>query len=588
MRIFASMKSLLKVLIPSLFFVFACNASSGDDSGKDDKLTAPTSVSISSKTTHSVIISWDSVDAAEMYDWKLDEKNATVKTGTTKNTNIIIDGLSSGHFYMFYVRAVRGNDASDYSKALEVDFGGSNGDDPVNSGDPAAICIDSPLVLKMESTPELGSEGYIRVFDTADNQVDAINLADISTVSIREDGQMIPKSQITTETQFNTFMDAMQSASRWRIIHYTPLRIREKALEVKLHSGVLDFGKEYYVTVDAGVVKGHKGISKGEWTFKTKALPSSNTDLQVNADGSADFCTVQGAIRYSNNAGKNTAVTISIASGTYNETPFIRDKNNLTIKGAGRDNTVVAYANNESYESGSGSTSTSKPAIGSKIGSSGGRGMILVESCDNLILQDITMHNTFGNEKGQAEVIYFNSSYKMTIENCALHSLQDTFLCKGSVWVHNSLIEGHCDYIWGYPKACLFEDCEIRSAAAGYIVQARVQNASDKGFVFLNCRLTAKSGVQNGVMYLARSAGQSEVFDNVTFVDCTMSPVIAAGGWHTNPAPNPSSPTATSGWKEYGSKDASGATLTGHNNYGKYLTADEAKAFSSKEAVLGW
>ena len=586
MRIFAIMKRTLKTLSPFLFFFIACNADSGDGSGKNDNPSAPDSVVISSQTTHSVIISWNAVDAADKYEWKLDEKNNTVKTGETKNTNIIIDGLSSGHSYVFYVRTVIGDAYSGYSEALEVDFGGSsNGDEPA---DPAAICVDSPLVLKLESAPELGSEGFIRVFDSSDNQVDAINLADLATVSVREDGQMIPKNQITTETVYNTFMDAIQSASRWRIIHYTHLRIRGNSLEIKLHSGVLDFGKEYYVTMDSGVIKSHKGISAGEWKIKTKSAPSSPAELHVKTDGSADFCTVQGAIRYSATAGKDTPVTITVAAGTYNETPFIRDKNNLTIIGENRENTVIAYANNESYESGSGSTSTSKPAIGGKIGSSGGRGMILVESCDNLILKNLTMRNTFGNEKGQAEVIYFNSGNKMTIENCALHSLQDTFLCKGSVWVHNSLIEGHCDFIWGYPKACLFEDCEIRAAAAGYIVQARVQNASDKGFVFLNCRLTAASGVKDGAMYLARSAGQSEVYDNVSFINCTMSPVIAAGGWYSNPAPNPASPTATSGWKEYGSKNASGAALTGHNSYGKYLTADEAKAFSSKEAVLGW
>jgi pectin methylesterase-like acyl-CoA thioesterase len=51
------------------------------------------------------------------------------------------------------------------------------------------------------------------------------------------------------------------------------------------------------------------------------------------------------------------------------------------------------------------------------------------------------------------------------VENCSLISWQDTFLCKGYVWVHNSLIAGHVDYIWGYPNACLFEDCEIRSRA---------------------------------------------------------------------------------------------------------------------------
>ena len=151
--------------------------------------------------------------------------------------------------------------------------------------------------------------------------------------------------------------------------------------------------------------------------------------------------------------------------------------------------------------------------------------------------------------------------------------------------MHNSLIAGHVDYIWGYPKVCLFEDCEIRSRAGGYIVQARVNNATDKGFVFLNCKLTAESGVADGSMYLARSGGDTSKYDNVTYVNCEMSSVIAPAGWHTGKTPTPAVPTAVSGWKEYGT---TGVSTTSRNAYGKILTADEAAAFSSKEAVLGW
>ena len=478
--------------------------------------------------------------------------------------------------------------------------GGSNSDEPDEPGtgpvnppvvvDDKAVCIDAPLVVELKYAPELGASGCIRVFDSSDNQVDLIDIADLATVTIREDGQMIPKTQIGTASVYNTFMDAPKCASNWRIVHYTPLLLNANSLEIKLHSGVLDFGKEYYLTMDAGVIKGHTGLSKGDFAFKTKAKPSSTSELKVRKDGKGDFCTIQGAVSYAYSLGKSTEVVIDIAAGTYNETLFIRDKNNLTLKGESKVNTTIAYANNESYEGGSGGSSAAKPVVGRNVPASGGRGVILAESCDNLKFENLTMKNTFGFQKGQAEVIYFNSKYKMTIENCNLLSLQDTFLCKGIVWVHNSLIAGHCDFIWGYPQACLFEDCEIRAEAAGYIVQARVQNASDKGFVFLNCRLTGASTVSSGSMYLARSAGQSEVFDNVTYVNCTMSPVIAPTGWYTSPSANPSSPTAASGWKEYGSKDASGNALdTGsRSRMGKVLTADEAAAYSSRAAVLGF
>lgn len=485
--------------------------------------------------------------------------------------------------------------------ALLAACSGENASDPVTepvvAPDPVEkpaeeglMCTDSPLHLELSSVPELGSAGSIKVYDSSDRQVDEINLADLQTVTIREDGQMIPKAQITKENIYNTFMDAVKCSSSWRIIHYTPLRVQAKALEIKLHSGVLDFGKEYYVTIDKDFVKGHNGIVKGEWIFKTKSKPASKSELKVNADGSADFCTVQGAVSYAATLGKTANVVINIASGVYNETVFIREKNSLTLRGENRANTVISYANNESYASGSGSSIDARPSVGSAIGACGGRGVILAENCDGLTLENLTLKNSFGDLKGQAEVFYFNSSGKLIIENCSLVSLQDTFQCKGQVYVHNSLISGHCDFIWGYPKACLFEDCEIRSEAAGYIVQSRVENSAAKGFVFLNCKLTAADGVKDGTMYLARSAGQAKYYDNVTFIGCTMSPVIAASGWYTNPAPNPSSPGAESGWKEYGSKDASGKALDlgSRSRMSRILTESEAAAYSDRAEVLGY
>ena len=110
-------------------------------------------------------------------------------------------------------------------------------------------CIDAPIIISLDASPVLGSSGSIRVYDSSDKFVDEINLADLSGVTIREDdGQMIPSAQITNATLFTSTMDAIKSGSRWRIIHYTPLRIKEKALEIKLHNSVLDFDKEYYLT----------------------------------------------------------------------------------------------------------------------------------------------------------------------------------------------------------------------------------------------------------------------------------------------------------------------------------------------------
>lgn len=543
----------------------------------------PQNVRLHAADETSLTFQWDPVEGVTGYAWRLTKGGALHQEGTAAKRNVTISGLDKATEYKFSVCATAGEMASAYSAEVEATTSGEPDTPPAPGAE--TVCVDAPIVLQFDQTPALGTSGLIRILDASGREADRIDLADMASVAVREsDGAMIPKVQITAETPFNTFMDALHSG-RYRTVHYTPLRIEGNKLIITLHCEALDFGKSYSLTVDAGVVQGHGGIAQGEYGFTTAAAPSKS-DISVSADGKGDFCTIQRALSYAADG-----ATISVAAGTYRELLYLRDKKDITLKGSGRDATRIVYPNNESYENGSGAASSSKPALGSPTGASGGRGLFLVENCDNLVLQDLTIENSFGEQKGQAETIYFNSgnnTHRLTIENCSLISWQDTFLAKGRVWVHNSLIAGHVDYIWGYPEVCLFEECEIRSRAAGYIIQARVPKVTDKGFVFLNCSLTAEDGVSSGSVYLARSAGQSEVFDNVVYVNCTMSPAISASGWYSNPAPNPSAPTATGGWREFGSKDASGRAVTGHNAYGKVLSASEAQDYLSKESVLGW
>lgn len=582
----------MKHLITCLFAIVALFGSCSPSSDTAVP-SVPTGIESSSVTENSFIVTWKASSGAKSYDWKLEEGSDEKKSGSRTSPYVQIDGLEAGHSYLFAVRACNGEAVSAWSKSLSVTTSGSS------QSDPTSLCVDSPLLLQLNSAPELGAQGFIKVFDSSDNQVDAINLADLETVSVRDDGQMIPKTRMTGTTTLNTFMDVVPCGPYWRVVHYTPLRLRSNALEIKLHSGVLDYGREYYVTMDAGFVKNHAGLAKGDWTFTTKAAPSSASGLNVNSDGSADFCTIQGALIHAASKGRNDNVVINVASGTYNEMPCLREKNNVSIRGANRETTVIAYANSEAYESGSGSSVDVKPTVGQAIDpknskNTGGRGVMLFENCDNLSFENLTMRNTFGSRDGQAEVIYFNSgnnTHRLTIENCALYSLQDTFLCKGRVWVHNSLIAGHCDYIWGYPELCLFEDCEIRSEYDGYIVQARTAQTA-KGFVFLNCRLTAGEKASNNTVYLARANNHdnetAKTYDNVVFVNCRMSPVIRRTGWLDSPAPLPASPSATSGWREYGSMDLSGNALdlSGRSTFGKVLTAEEAVPYLTREAVM--
>lgn len=547
------------------------------------ELKAPQNVVLHGSTETSLTFQWAVVEDATGYDWRLTSDGEDTREGSTTSRNVTVSKLKPGTAYGFSVRATRTGVQSEYSSVLSVT---TQGTAPQPGG--PRVKVDALLVLDFDSQPVLGTSGLIKIFTSSGTEVDRIDLADLATVTTRDDGCTVPAAQMLDNSKFTTFMDALPCSGKWRMVHCTPLRIEGKSLVIRPHSGILKFDTEYYVTVDQGVVQGFAGTGPGEWKFTTASAPASDTELRVASDGSGDFCTIQAALDYASASG----CTVSVAPGTYAELLFLRDKAGITLKGDSRDGVKIVYPNCETYQNGSGGSVGSRPSFGSSIGKNGGRSVLLVENCDRLTIESLTLENSFGGLKGQAETIYFNSgsnAHRLTVENCTLLSYQDTFLCKGEVWVHGSLIAGHCDFIWGYPKVCLFEDCEIRARSAGYIVQARVPAASDKGFVFLNCRLTAEGSVKSGTMYLARSAGQADCFDNVTFVGCTMSDAIAPAGWYSSPAPNPSKPTATAGWKEYGSVGTGGSPATGSRNaLGRILTADEAAAFSSRTAVLGW
>ncbi len=417
--------------------------------------------------------------------------------------------------------------------------------------------IDGTISLEFKSVPVPGTSGKIRILDADGKEVDMIDMADVAAEPVK----------LMDDTPYNTTHDLIGPAAlkRWRVVNYKPVSIEGNKVIIRPHSNRLDYSKTYSIVIDesAITVEGFKGIAKGEWSFQTKAEPSSKEAVTVAKSGETDFRTIQGAIDWSYRCGPNNAMTIIIKNGTYEEQLFARQNNKITFKGESREGVVLQYTNSEEYANGVGGSTSTAAVIGKSVGKSGGRAVILMENCDDIRFENMTLRNTYG-KPGQAEVIYNNSNgdYTLAFVNCSLHSLQDTFNTKGYCWMYNCLVEGDCDFIWGSPKTCLFEECEIRAAGDGYIVQARCMSADDKGFVFLDCNLTKNPDVADKSMYLARSSGVSEYYDNVAYINCRMSSAIPPQGWYSSPSPNPSKASSASGWKEYGSKDAGGTALS--------------------------
>ncbi len=461
--------------------------------------------------------------------------------------------------------------------------------------------VDMSLRLTFDNPPALGSGGTVRIFRKADDA-----LVDV----VRLSGE--------TDTLGHAGQDQV------RKVNTTPIRIDGRTVTIKLHSSKLDYGTEYYVGISDGVFTGatlggvpFAGIGRlGDWSFTTRAGAPTADTVTVDDDGVADFRTVQGALNHAmQNFTKDAPVTIKVMNGAYEELLFLRGKDNVRIVGESRDGVVIRYTNNDSLNSGTGSSQGAGTS-----GTRGGRSLMLVESADMLSLESLSFNNTTlrsPNISAQAETLYFNSDGgRLVAKDAAFYSEQDTLNLKGYAWFWRSLVAGNVDFIWGSSRAALFEESEIRSVGdstsatgGGYVLQARVPNATDKGFVFLNSRLTHGPGpgplhgdVPDGATYLARSPGGTSSWDNIAFINCRMDRHVAAAGWaglgvNGQPAPNPVEANAVSGWREYGTTDLAGRPVDLAARVGGFQLgasdveagfATRARVFAAFAGGAGW
>ena len=311
---------------------------------------------------------------------------------------------------------------------------------------------DAYLTLEFETAPTLGTSGEIRIFRADDDtEVDRIDMAEVA-----KGHERMEKNQI-----INTMHDVIgpKGLKRYRIVNYEPVTLDGNTVTIRPHYDVLEYGTEYYVTIDKGALtaEGFAGIAAKEWSFSTKAKPRGAV-VTVGAEN-ADFRTVQAALDYGYGLGKDAALEIRILPGQYEEQLFMRYNNNITLKGmgAGPDDVRIFYCNGDDLNGGvGGSTSVAgndadKPKVGDAIGYAGGRGVMLVESCGNLRFENLTLENTRG-AGAQAEALYNNDNSGdcgLVAVNCKFLGYQDTLNLKGYCWFYNCLVAGDVDFIWG-------------------------------------------------------------------------------------------------------------------------------------------
>jgi pectin methylesterase-like acyl-CoA thioesterase len=417
--------------------------------------------------------------------------------------------------------------------------------------DASGACVDALLTVTFDVVPKVGTTGRIRILQAAtDAVVETIDLGSVTQTRLIG----------TNTTPYN----------------YLPIIVSGQTATIFPRAGVLGYGQTYYVTIeptvfsDAASGAAFAGIAdNATFRFATRAAgPAAGARaLTVAADGSGDFCTVQGAIDFVPR-NPTASTVINVRRGTYREIVYIGSaKPFITLRGEDRAQTILTYANNANFNNGNNRT---------------------MVACDanEFRLENITLRNATPKGGSQAEAIRGNGQ-RCIFDRVTLASFQDTLLWNGSLFVTDSLIEGDVDFMWG-GGACFFQRCELRALGAGFYAQVR-NSQTGKGNVYVDCRLTSAPGVTNSV--LARIDPRAGVantwpYSQVVFVNCAMGAHITAAGWQLDGA---TTAPDLQFW-EYQSTDLAGNALDVSRRHPASRQIDDGTAARYRDAsfVLGF
>jgi pectin methylesterase-like acyl-CoA thioesterase len=427
------------------------------------------------------------------------------------------------------------------------------------------ICPDTPLRITFSSPPILGDSGVIRIYDQQSNQ--AVESIDISS---------------KTATQTIGGLDRFT---------YYPVIISGNDATIYPHNHSLEYGKTYYVTIDPGVFKNATDwpgfSSQHDWQFTTRdAGPAKgSTNLTVAADGSGDFCTIQGALDFVP-ANNTNPTTILIKKGNYTEIDCVMYKHSLTIKGEDRQGTVLSYSNNDKF--------AQKPKMPIYR-----RGVFLAYRCNDFHISNLTIRNTTPKGGSQAETIILVGSLqaRAVLSDLDLYSFKDTLQINGQAYVTDCYINGDVDFVWG-SGPCYFDNCHLyETRDAAYYTQVR-NPRSNHGFVFRHCLLDGPADVTTS--YLTRVDPMVYPNSEVVFLDCTIGKTVQPVGWLISKSKAATQPSAVAAaprpyvgslhfW-EYDSRDEAGDPLdeSGRLPASKRLSEPDDAATIAKYNDPGW
>ncbi len=463
------------------------------------------------------------------------------------------------------------------------------------------VNIDTHLKLIMSDSVTLGNEGFVSVYDNKTGRL--VDRLDLSIPAGPTHSQpKNPQAQYTPvpydytsrhitnrNTQAGTPSGVnARDHSRYQLdiiggfsdgFHFYPIIVKGNTLTIYLHHNMLDYGREYCVTIDKGVIPGFKGIKKKQWTFRTKSTAPSpqQRQLTVSADGKGDFSTVQGAMDFipDSIADASEGYRVFIQNGDYEELVYFRNKRFVTIEGESRDGVVVHYRNNEVFNPHPADIKTNevKGTFPSR------RAAFAADHCSDLTFRHLTI-KTDG--RGQAEGLLVHGERNF-FDDVHVIGDGDALQANGSCYWLNCRIDGGGDTLLGRGPS-FFNHCTITSYGAFMWIRNTQEN---HGNVFVDCHFIGRSPYAE-LGRLPDNKGKNYPHAECVLLNCTLENIPAAG-WGTV---DDSAKTAT--LLEFNSHDGAGNPIDITRRHPLLRQLDALRdartiaRYSDSQWVLGW
>ena len=313
-------------------------------------------------------------------------------------------------------------------------------------------------------------------------------------------------------------------------------------------------------------------------TFSISAQTVDNKlALTVAQDGSGDFKTIQEAINHvKDNSEKRVVITIK--PGVYKEKLEIPvSKMFITLKGTDRNKTII------SFDDFSGKPLREKDPSGKTAFGTGTSYSFLIKGND-CTLENLTVENTAG-RVGQAVALHIKSD-RVIVKNCNLLGNQDTLYLseeKTRIYFENCFINGTTDFIFGAATAYFYK-CKIESLTNSYITAASTPQGQPYGFVFVDCKLTAKDKSVDKV-FLGRPW---RPYAQTVFINTDLGSHIIPEGWNAWIDTRFPDKDKTAYYAEFGSKGLSAKEISQRVSWSHQLNKEDLKKYSKDLVLNGW